>query len=102
MLMNQEITRFVAPKYLKRYSGDMTLSWMACIKVKGSYMILEGVITVAGWIELVNTKALLEIGDALLLLLYLHRRAGFCLLFVEVPTMTAEKDEDVVLRHILI
>jgi hypothetical protein len=64
---------------------------MSCIKVKGSYTISDGVITVAGWSELVNKKALLEIGDTLLLQLYLHRRAGFCMFVVEVPTMTTEK-----------
>jgi hypothetical protein len=74
---------------------------MPCIIVKASYTILEGVITVAGWSELVNMKALHEIGDTLLLLLYLHRRSGFCMFVVEVPTMTAEKDKDDVLRHIL-
>jgi hypothetical protein len=50
---------------------------------------LEGVITVAGWSELVNMKALLAIGDTLLLLLYLQIRTEFFLFFVEVPTMTA-------------
>jgi hypothetical protein len=101
MLLQQEITDFLAPEYLKRSSGDITLAWMPCITVKGSYTISEGVITVARWSELVNRKALLDIGDTLLLLLYLHRRAGFCMFLVEVPTMTAEKDKDVVLQHIL-
>jgi hypothetical protein len=35
-------------------------------------------------------KALLEIGDTLLLLLYLQRRTGFLLFVVEVPTITVE------------
>jgi hypothetical protein len=101
MLLKHEITCFVAPEYLKRSSRDITLVWMPCIMVKGSYTILEGVIAVAGWSELVNMKALHEIGVILLLLLYLHRRAGFCMFVVEVPTMTTEKDKDVVLWHIL-
>jgi hypothetical protein len=66
MLLKQEITGFIAPEYLKRSSGDITLAWMPCIKVKGSYTISEGVTTTAGWSELVNRKALLEIGDTLL------------------------------------
>jgi hypothetical protein len=75
---------------------------------ESSYMIqdhtlwlTEGVIILVGWIELVNRKCLLEIGDTLLLLLYLHRRAWFCMFVVEVSTMTAEKDRDAVLWHIL-
>jgi hypothetical protein len=102
MYLQQEIIGFVAPEYLKRSSRDITLVWMPCITVKGSYTISEGVLIVAGRSELVNRKALLEIGDTLLLLLYLHRRAQFCMFVVEVPTMIAEKEKDVVLWHILI
>jgi hypothetical protein len=51
MLLQQKITGFVAPKYLKRYLGDITLAWMPSIKVKGSYTISNGVIHYGGWLE---------------------------------------------------